>query len=264
MSSYPTRSTPVRRAHRLTVATVGAAAWTGLLIGGGALPHAAADSHETPAPSSSPASGAAAPVQDASPTDVRFATMMVPHHRTGIEMTRMAIEKAATPGVREVAQAAQQSQQSQLPVLEAVAASGSAPHQTEEPLMTSTEQEMAELRSLSGVAFDAKWLDTFSSHHVSAVMMADTALPGATSDQARAIEQQIHDGQLEQLSTMNRLREQVGGQVTQVPVGAAETGGGSTAGDSVDVTLIAAGGGLAAIGLATGVVALRRRPAAES
>lgn len=60
--------------------------------------------------------------------------------------------------------------------------------------------------------------------------MDDTALPGATSDQARAVEQEIHDGQLQQLSTMKHLREQLSGeQVSQVPTGAAEAGGGGTA-----------------------------------
>ena len=73
-----------RRGSRLAVATIGAAAWTGLLVGGGTLPHAAADSHEAPAPQ----------VENASSTDVRFATMMVPHHEMGIVMTQMAIEKA--------------------------------------------------------------------------------------------------------------------------------------------------------------------------
>ncbi|SDO37557.1 DUF305 domain-containing protein [Geodermatophilus sp. DSM 45219] len=257
MNSYPTRSIPSRRGSRLAVATIGAAAWTGLLVGGGALPHAAADSHETPAPTSTPAPQ----VENASSTDVRFATMMVPHHRTGIEMTQMAIEKATTPGVRDVAQAAQQSQQSQLPVLEAIAASGSAPHEMEEPLMTFNEQEMAELRSLTGEAFDKKWLDTFSSHHMSAIMMADTALPGATSDQARAIEQEIHDGQLQQLATMNQLREQLSGQVSLVPTGAAETGGGSTA-DPQNGGLIATGAGLVVAGAAGGALALRRRSSA--
>ncbi|MGY1762426.1 DUF305 domain-containing protein [Geodermatophilus sp. SYSU D00779] len=264
MNSYPTRSIPSPRGSRLAVATVGVAAWTGLLVGAGALPHAAADSHEAPAPTSSAAPSSAPQVENASATDVRFAAMMVPHHQTGIELTQMAIEKATTSGVRQVAQEGQQSQQSDLPVLEAIAAAGSQDHEMEEPLMTFNEQEMAELRELSGEAFDKRWLDVFSSHHMAAIMMADTALPGATSDQARAIEQKIHDGQLRQLATMNELREQLSGQqVSQVPAGAAETGGGGTAGLQ-NGDLIATGAGLVVAGAAGGLLALRRRSSAES
>ena len=146
-------------------------------------------------------------------------------------------------------------------MLEAIAASGSAPHEMEEPLMTFNEQSMAELRSLTGEAFDKQWLDTFSSHHMAAIMMADTALPGATSDRARAIEQEIHDGQLQQLATMNQLREQLSGQVSLVPTGAAETGGGSTA-DPQNGGLIATGAGLVVAGAAGGALALRRRSSA--
>ncbi len=263
MNPYSSRPIPARRRSRLTAALIGAAAWTGLLVVSGALPHAAAQTTETPAPTS-PAETSAPQSGGASPTDIRFATMMVPHHRMGIELTQMAIEKASTPGVRQVAQEAQQSQQSEIPVLESIAASGSAPHEMEEPLMTFNQQEMAELRSLSGQAFDKKWLDVFSSHHMAAIMMADTALPGAGSDEARAVEQQIHDGQLRDLATMNQLREHLSGaQVSRMPVGGAATGGGSTARGS-DGGLIAAGAGLMAAGVATGVYALRRRIPAGS
>ena len=235
------RPATTRRRSRLAAIVVGTAAWTGLLVAAGALPQAAADSHE------------------ASATDVRFATMMVRHHQMGIELTQMAIDKTTNPEIRELAQREQESQRSQLPTLEAIAASGSQPHEQEEPLMTFNDQQMAELQSLSGEAFDKMWLDVFSSHHMAAIMMADTALPGAAAEEARAVQQEIHDGQLEAVSEMNRLREQVGGQqVSQVPTGAAETGGGSTS-TGADTALVATGGGLVLAGAAGGAYALRRR-----
>ncbi|MDP9441444.1 MAG: DUF305 domain-containing protein [Actinomycetota bacterium] len=180
----------------------------------------------------------------------------------GIELTQMALQKPSSDGVRQVAQKSMQSQQEQLPVLQELAASGSAPHEQEGPLMSFNEQEMAELQSLTGQDFDRKWLDVFSSHHMAAIMMADTALPGATSDQARAVEQEIHDGQLEDLQTMNELREQLGGtQVSRTPSGGVETGGGSTAGLQQE-GLLAGGVAMILAGFGAGVFALRRRTSA--
>nr|WP_276508572.1 DUF305 domain-containing protein [Modestobacter muralis] len=248
------------------MAVIGTSAWTALLIASGGLPQAAADSHTSApassAPASSPAPSSSAPQgQTASPTDVRFASMMAAHHQMGIELTQMAMDKSSTPGVREIAQEEMQSQQEQLPTLKTIAASGSATHEQEAPLMTFNQQEMDELESLTGEAFDMKWLDVFSSHHMAAIMMADTALPGATSDEAKAVEQEIHDGQLETLQKMNTLRDQLrGSQTSVVPSGAADTGGGSTAGLE-DTGLLVGGGALLATGLAVGAVAVRRRAA---
>jgi uncharacterized protein (DUF305 family) len=263
---YSTRSTSIVRRSRLTtLAALGIAASAGLLAAGlpGAAAEAPAEQTATPAPTSSPAPGGAPQEQNASPTDVRFAAMMVPHHQTGIELTQMAIDKAATDGVRQVAQEGMQSQQEDLPVLQEIAASGASGHEMEQPLMTFNQQEMAELRSLTGEEFDRKWLDVFSSHHMAAIMMADTALPGATSDRARAIEQKIHDGQLQQLQTMNELREQLDGtQTARVPSGAVGAGGGSTAGLQ-DESLLAAGAAMIVAGLGAGVFVLRRRASAD-
>ncbi|MFS0703288.1 DUF305 domain-containing protein [Cellulomonas sp. 179-A 9B4 NHS] len=162
---------------------------------------------------SSTTSQASTPTPTASTamSDAMFAAMMIPHHQTGIEMTQMALQKAATPGVREVAQAAQTSQQEQLPLLEEVAATGDMkPMPPEEPIQRFNEQEMAELMALEGEAFDRKWLDVFSSHHMSAIMMADVALASDGSPAAQQLEQEIHDGQLGQLEQMNTLRDQLG------------------------------------------------------
>ncbi|WP_138757735.1 DUF305 domain-containing protein [Modestobacter altitudinis] len=264
MTSPSFRSTATRGRSRLAMTLIGTGAWTGLLIASGGLPQAAADNH-TSAPATSTSAGSSAPStsapqsQTASPTDVRFASMMVPHHQMGIELTQMAIDKSTNAGVREVAQKEKQSQQEQLPSLQAVAASGSTTHEQEAPLMTFNQQEMDELMKLTGEAFDLKWLDVFSSHHMAAIMMADTALPGATSDEAKSVEQEIHDGQLETLGTMNSLREELSGsQTSRVPSGSADTGAGSTAGLE-DKGLLVGGSALLVTGLAAGAVAVRRR-----
>lgn len=151
------------------------------------------------------------PEDGPSATDAKWAAMMIPHHQAGIELTMLALDKAVTPGVREVAAASQRDQMSELPVLQAIAkAGGLEAIPPEEPLQRFDQQTMEKLRSLSGKAFDRAWLDVLSSHHQGAIMMTDVAMAGARSDQAKQLQTKIHDGQLRQVATMNDLREQLG------------------------------------------------------
>jgi uncharacterized protein (DUF305 family) len=158
-------------------------------------------SETTSAPTSVP--------EDSEAVATMFAAMMIPHHQMGIEMAQMAVEKATTPGVKQVAQTAVESQRAQLPRLQSIAEGGGMePMPPEEPIDTFDKQEMQELEGLSGAAFDHRWLDSFSSHHMSAIMMADIALPGSDGE-AKALAQEIHDGQLKEVSDMNKLRTQL-------------------------------------------------------
>ena len=167
----------------------------------------AAATSPTTAATASSSSSMPAGTQDAG---TMFAAMMVSHHQDGIELAQMAASKAATPGVKQIAQRSLQSQQEELPQLQAVVRSGGiSAMPPEEPIQKFTQQQMARLQSLSGVAFDRLWLDTFSSHHMSAVMMSDTAMPASTGT-ARTLQQKIHDEQLKDISEMNTLRDKLG------------------------------------------------------
>jgi uncharacterized protein (DUF305 family) len=162
-------------------------------------------------PAAAPAAAAAAPTP--SPTDhsgAMFAAMMASHHQDGIKLTQMALDKSTNEGVRAVAQRSQQNQQAQLPQLRRIAQGGNmSPQPPEQPLARFNEQEMAELQELSGTEFDRKWLDTFSSHHMSAIMMADME-KDSSDTQVRDMARQIHDQQLQDITEMNNLRDQLG------------------------------------------------------
>ena len=156
--------------------------------------------------------GAASPSQSAtaSTADAMFAAMMVPHHQEGIEITQLGAEKATTPGVKEIAQRSMTSQQADLPKLQAVAGTGGmAPQPMESPLAKFNEQEMTELRNLSGKQFDLKWLDVLSSHHMAAIMMTDVAMSASAGGEAKALQQKIRDEQLKDVEEMNTLRAQL-------------------------------------------------------
>lgn len=147
-----------------------------------------------------------------SATDVRWAAMMVEHHRSGIKLTDLALEKSRNSGVRAVATQSKNDQQSEIPGLLAVAkAGGLSPMQPESPLREFSEQDMTKLRSLSGAEFDRMWLNSLSSHHMGAIMMTDVALAGTAGGQAKQLQQKIRDGQLAQVARMNDLRGNLNG-----------------------------------------------------
>ncbi|MFG1955175.1 DUF305 domain-containing protein [Micromonospora sp. NPDC048830] len=115
-----------------------------------------------------------------------FAAMMVPHRQEGIKLAQMALNKSTTPGVKELAQRSLQNQQTELPELQSIAQSGNMSQQLpEEPLSRFNEQEMTELKQFSGREFDLKWLDIFSGHHMSAIMMADMNGAGLQTEARR-------------------------------------------------------------------------------
>jgi uncharacterized protein (DUF305 family) len=145
-----------------------------------------------------------------SATDAQWAAMMIPHHEDGIELAELALEKSENDGVRKVAEQAKRDQQSELPQLKEVAeARGLGPMPPEAPLQKFNKQQMQKLRSLSGAKFDRAWLDVFSSHHMSAIMMTDVAMAGTAGGLAEELQNKIHDGQLEQVSRMNDLRKEL-------------------------------------------------------
>ncbi|MCZ7379845.1 DUF305 domain-containing protein [Micromonospora sp. WMMC250] len=78
----------------------------------------------------------------------------------------------------------------------------------EPPLSRFNEQEMSQLQSLFGREFDLAWLDRFSSHYMSAIIMADTESATGTGTAAE-LSKKIHDEQLQDVSAMNDLRDQL-------------------------------------------------------
>lgn len=175
---------------------------------------AGAASGSSTASTSTPATTASTGMsQSAGTTDgagTMFAAMMVAHHQDGIKLAQMAVSKASNVGVKEVAQRALKSQQQELPQLQTIARSGGmSAMPPEDPIQKFTQQQMARLQTLSGTQFDRTWLDTFSSHHMSAIMMSDTAMPASSGD-AKALQQKIHDEQLKDVSDMNTLRAKLG------------------------------------------------------
>lgn len=147
-----------------------------------------------------------------SDADATWAAMTIPHHRSGIALADLALERASGDGVREVAQKSKQDQEEDLPVLEQIVrAAGTAPIPPEGPLEALQEQNMARLSAASGEQFDALWLDVFRSHHMSAIMSTDVAAAASGSPVAHRLQQSVRTGQLAQIDRMNELSRSLQG-----------------------------------------------------
>lgn len=162
---------------------------------------------------STPSSGqTASQVGEPSATDAVWAAMMIPHHRTGIEMAELAVRKAVTEALREAAEHSKGEQERDLPQLEQIIrAAGTSAMPPQKQLERMNKHDMKVLQSLSGVDFDRHWITVASGHHMSAIMMTDTALAGSASSAARELQQQLRDLQLQELDDLIDIEEQLRG-----------------------------------------------------
>jgi uncharacterized protein (DUF305 family) len=127
-----------------------------------------------------------------------FLMGMVPHHRGAITMSRMALEKATKPELREFAQHVIDAQTEEIQVMTNYLRDwyGMAPPagdmmpadmmaKMDMPMMHGTHpsaqqmmREMEMLRTKSGADFDIAYMSMMSEHHAMAAMMATTVLIG--------------------------------------------------------------------------------------
>lgn len=153
---------------------------------------------------------ASAQVGEPSATDAMWAAMMIPHHQTGIQMAEMAASKAATDALRQAAASSKADQEEDLPKLEQILrAAGKTAMPPEKQIERMNKQHMQALESLSGVEFDRHWITVVSGHHMSAIMMTDTAMAGHASPTAGELQKKLRDDQLQELGTLNDLQQQL-------------------------------------------------------
>jgi uncharacterized protein (DUF305 family) len=154
-----------------------------------------------------------APSAEAMQIEMDFLMGMIPHHRGAVMMSEMALQKAARPEVRELAQRVIDSQTAEVALMSnwlrdwygMEAPAGTMMPQEmmammDMPMlrgqMPSTEQQQAQMRALemkSGAEFDIAYLSMLAEHHAMAIMMTPPVLLGghhaALYDQAAMIAQ---------------------------------------------------------------------------
>ncbi|GLV95142.1 MULTISPECIES: DUF305 domain-containing protein [Streptomyces] len=202
-----TKRSPIRRAT--AVAAAATAALVLAACGGNGDDTGSASSDQNTA---SPAASAPAQQGDHNAADVTFAQGMIPHHRQAIEMADLAATRAESADVKKLAGEIKKAQDPEIKTLsgwltswgEQVPAEGQGHGGHDMSGMMSAE-EMKQLESSSGKAFDTAFLTMMVKHHEGAVAMAKTEQSDGTYQPAKDMAGAIITSQSAEIAQMNTL-----------------------------------------------------------
>ena len=169
--------------------------------------------HATPSASSSSTAAQAGDFNDA---DATFATQMIPHHQQAVQMADMAIRKATTPAVKQLATAVKAAQDPEINQMTGWLTTWGKPvpspdhggHDMSMPGMM-TEDEMSNLGNATGTMFDRMWTQMMIKHHQGAVAMAKTEQATGQNTAAVTLAKKIETDQNREIATMQRLLGQL-------------------------------------------------------
>ena len=146
--------------------------------------------------------------------DVMFAQMMIPHHEQAIEMSDIALDPTIGAGekVLELATQIKNAQDPEIALMkdllaawgQPLVAEGDVDHSTMMSGMMSAD-ELAELGTLTGPAFDAAWAAAMIAHHEGAIEMAETVLTDGNNAEILTLAKAIIDAQQAEIETLRSL-----------------------------------------------------------
>ncbi len=142
------------------------------------------------------------------PYDVQFLDTMSEHHRGGIKMMELAVDKAQSSDIKQIAQKGINDQTKEIDELKSMRNSD-APEAVnmKMPGMMPKEkmqQDMAKLEAAAG-DFDKHFLQSMIKHHQGAVKMSDDAMAKAKRDDVKAKAKEMHDKQKMEISDMQEM-----------------------------------------------------------
>jgi uncharacterized protein (DUF305 family) len=147
--------------------------------------------------------------------DVRFAQMMVPHHRQAVEMAELAPDRAERPEVRELAEQIRAAQDPEIATMarllqawgDGTDHSGMDHSGMGHPGMAGmmTPEQMQQLEAADGAAFDALFLQLMIAHHEGAVADAQRELAEGVHPEARELASAIVATQRAEIDRMRQL-----------------------------------------------------------
>jgi len=151
---------------------------------------------------------------DHNESDVMFAQMMIPHHQQAVELADLALSStsAARPEIIQLAQKIQAGQEPEIQQMTALLTKWNQPldghaamgHGPEMEGMLS-EQELIDLASLTGSAFDSAWIVAMIFHHQGAIAMAVTVNKDGISTEIKELATAIITAQQDEIETMQML-----------------------------------------------------------
>ena len=157
--------------------------------------------------------------QEHNEADAMFAQMMIVHHEGAVEMAQLAQEQAVTPQVQELAGQIEQAQGPEIELMQSWLQQWGEPAAADDDMAgmghgdsggmemdgMSQEEAMAELQTLSGEAFDARFLELMIEHHRGAVTMAQTALDEGQHPDVQELAEKVVTDQEAEIEQMEQL-----------------------------------------------------------
>jgi uncharacterized protein (DUF305 family) len=181
-----------------------------------------------PAPAPAAASAAATPVRPASPADVKFMTMMIPHHAQAVLIAGWAETHGAGPGVRTLCERIVVGQRDEIALMqqwlrdhgEPVPA-GEDPHTHMAPMPGMSgmdmehermpgmlnEEELAQLDAARGQEWDRLFMTYMIGHHQGAIMMVNELLASQDAANDNTVYKMASDIFADQNIEIERMRQ---------------------------------------------------------
>lgn len=157
------------------------------------------------------ASASSAPASGHNDDDVMFLQMMIAHHRQGVEMARVAADRAEREPVRNLAAAVVATQTQEVKTMSSWLREWSEPVKGDHPPGTHAEhgglpatgsKEIKTLKGTRGAAFEPAFLNLFVGHQHNAVEMAETELKKGADPGAKAFAERVKESRTDQIRQM--------------------------------------------------------------
>ena len=169
----------------------------------------------TAAPVTSAASATSTPAgsADFNDADVEFAQMMIVHHQQAVAMADIALDptRTARPEVVDLATRIKAAQDPEIQQMTSWLSEWGRPVEMDmdmgdmemEGMMS--DEEMAELGSLTGAEFDTAFMEMMIRHHQGAIAQAETAKADGSNPDVLALADEIITAQQAELAAMQQL-----------------------------------------------------------
>nr|BFE80696.1 hypothetical protein GCM10020093_032970 [Planobispora longispora] len=140
--------------------------------------------------------------------DVTFAEGMIPHHRQALEMAALVPPRSSSQEVKTLAERITAAQRPEIAAMTSWLRSvGRTPPGHDDH--TVTQEQMNQLRTARGGAFDKLFLTLMIAHHEAAVEMAGVELRNGTDRIMRATAADVTSGQGIEIARMRKMLERL-------------------------------------------------------
>ncbi len=138
--------------------------------------------------------------------DVAFIDFFVPHHEMAIEMADQVIARGADPQVKAMATMMRDVQAAEVVTMRSVRemATGKA-DPAPMPADSHADQEMAEMKKMSGAELDRMFLLEMITHHAGALPVTHRAVPHVTNDKLRSLTAEMFNAQATEIGMMRQM-----------------------------------------------------------